>query len=245
MKLVIRFLVVYRAVAFYQFTVLLCSVVSFYIMGYIVDFEAYQVGSLYYPKEVAFLNIDTNECFQYYIHWSWHVRDKTTHWQQKRHGMDWIDGKLSIHEAVEEARTHILLTDVLWVKGLQKRNYLQTYWFPHNTIKEIEHAPALKNLNNFHDKTCMLHLGKKFCARRKVYELRPYIHNLHRVESWDDFCRAASIMSMDENPLPVIVHDYGEGFCEDINFDCASVKSGDLGFYDVDDSDDITDAISQ
>ena len=209
-------------------------------MGYIVDFEAYQVCSMFYPKEIAFLNIHTNECFQYYIRWPWHVWDMTTHWQLRRHAMDWSEGKYTINEAVDDAQQRILLSEVLYVKGDQKLKYLQKHWFPRNTIKEITCAPSLKNLNSFHDKTCFMHYGKKFCARRKVYELRPYIHNL--LDSVDDLCQAAASMHVDEDPLPAVVHNYNDDdIYEDVKFDCGSDKSNDLGFYDADDSDDITD----
>jgi hypothetical protein len=210
--------------------------------SFIVDFEGYQICGKFFPKEIAFLNTTTNHCFQYYIKWSWDIHNSTTNWQMRRHCIPWSDGEMLVDEAIEDARKKILMTDVLWVKGDQKLKYIQSYWFPYSKIKEITDAPPIRNLNSFPDKTCFMHRGKRFCATRKVFELSPYVCNLHRVQRMDDLTIVASQMSVDKKYLERL-NNVGECDIPNVNFpidkcsdsDSLITQAGDLMFYDADD----------
>ena len=122
---------------------------------WILDFEGYQVGTNYYPTEIALLNAsNTNKCFHWCIgHTEVFTRmDVTTRYQFRRHGMRWDDGNLRFGKALEELR-NVFTHDndqqhTIYIKGMEKTNWAR-HWFienPNVEVKEICNTPNFSDL---------------------------------------------------------------------------------------------------
>jgi hypothetical protein len=159
---------------------------------WILDFEGYQVNSIYFPIEIALLNVHQNNlCYTWRIKYSdaMAVYNQNTEWQFRKHRLGWNHGNMYLYEALKEMRT--VIDDycsgehVVYVKGLEKTNWMrQQRWFPFHypkvTVQEIQGVPSFRDLSMFYgaEYACTYHTNAPFdvrCARRKAYQLLPYV----------------------------------------------------------------------
>jgi hypothetical protein len=91
------------------------------------------------------------------------------------HGLYWDQGEYSLEKA-EQIIVGKVKTDEVYVKGDQKVKFFET-WFPQ--VFQITNAPAIKNLKLCKHEVCgKNHQGncdRCKCARRKCFELLPYV----------------------------------------------------------------------
>lgn len=145
-------------------------------MKWIVDMEAFQVNSEWYPKEIAILNTSTLECKCLMIKCcipfkNVHPVDMATiKWQFRSHCIYWDSGDYTLEEAKLIITKCVNKDDDVYVKGDQKEKLFQT-WFPR--VHSID-SPPLRNLNECINEVCDK-LHSRNCARRKCFELIPYV----------------------------------------------------------------------
>jgi hypothetical protein len=146
-------------------------------MKWIVDMEAFQINGKWYPKEIAILNTITLNCTCLTIKCDVSYRSlepfamPMVRYQFSRHGIFWDDGEYSLSEAKQNI-TNLVNMDVdkVFVKGYQKETFFAS-WFPR--VYGID-APALKDLNKCPNQVCDKNHHFN-CARRKCFELLPYV----------------------------------------------------------------------
>ena len=148
-------------------------------MKWIADMEAFQIGSKWYPKEIAILNTVTRECIclttRCSIPYSMVYPNylPTLKCQFAIHGLYWDQGDYSLHRANQIIVNKVKAGDEVYVNGDQKAKFFET-WFPSSQVFEITNAPAIKDLKLCRNQVCNKnHQG--MCARRKCFELLPYV----------------------------------------------------------------------
>jgi len=88
------------------------------------------------------------------------------------HGLYWDQGDYSLQRANQIIVNKVKAGDEVYVKGDQKAKFFET-WFP-QMVFEITNAPAIKDLKLCRNQVCNKnHQG--MCARRKCFELLPYV----------------------------------------------------------------------
>jgi hypothetical protein len=145
-------------------------------MYWLVDFESYKaLNEDYVVKEIAILSSDGRQCYNYRIksprHYPCPSNNATVNYQFLRHKIHWDEGDCTFYEALADIWVH-LGGSIAYVKGLEKMRFLQRHLF---RVGELHMVPSLKKLNSCISSWCTKRHGK-FCARRKVHELRHYIH---------------------------------------------------------------------
>ena len=153
---------------------------------WILDFEGYQVGTNFYPREVALLNTaGTNKCFDWHIGYSGvfaRMDNNTTRCQFLRHGMSWTHGNMCLGKALEELRNVFINEQhIVYVKGREKTLWAR-HWFADDNVevKEICNAPNFSDLMMYYKncvRACYFHENKWHLrrARSKTYMLLPYV----------------------------------------------------------------------
>ena len=142
-----------------------------------LDYEAYQMLCKVIIKEICILR--DGKCYNYFITGpkSLSIEDsKTFQYQYNMHRLKWLFGDYRFNEAMMDIALK-LKSDAVYIKGNEKFQFLTNIFTSPNFI-ELEHIPAFKYLNNCFQKRCGVRHGNH-CARRKVYELRHYMLNLH------------------------------------------------------------------
>jgi hypothetical protein len=159
---------------------------------WIIDFESYQIDSAFYPLEICILNVCTQQCFLFFVKYprNYFNTNATLRYQFRRHGLHWDDGDQSLHDTVMELKriiTNNANTVKIYVKG-ELKHKLVSYWFTTQLVTTNKNtfnitdigagAPsftALKDLNTI--ETCAKHAHNMqlFCARRKCYQLLPFV----------------------------------------------------------------------
>ena len=147
-------------------------------MKWIVDMEAFQIGGKWYPKEIALLNPVTLEWTSlmvkcnvpYKLVVNRHVLP-TIKSQFARHRIYWDEGEYTLAQAKQIITGLVNMeVDTVFVKGDQKEKFFQS-WFAR--LEQIV-APTFKELCQYPKETCGKH-NNHFCARRKCFELVPYV----------------------------------------------------------------------
>lgn len=137
-----------------------------------IDFEGYHFDDTFHVKEIAILNKDTHQCYNYFIQNPFNIPDlphtSATHFQYRRHNLKWKCGDYQFWEAIFDIMCKIR-DDTVYGKGAEKVKFLQT-WLPQIEDMVWIRTP-FKNLNNCVGELCEFKHGRN-CARRKVHELR-------------------------------------------------------------------------
>ena len=160
---------------------------------WIIDFESYQIDSDFYPLEICILNVCTGKSFLFFVKYPYNYLNsnetlETLRYQYRRHRLHWDDGDQCIHSTVIKLKKIIANYSVsnikIYVKGEQKHK-LVSHWFAApsstNTFNVIDigaNAPrftALKHLCASAACAKHAHNLELFCARRKCYQLLPFI----------------------------------------------------------------------
>jgi hypothetical protein len=156
---------------------------------WILDMECYQMDSEIFPVEIALLNADVNQCFVYYISYP---KNNYSHaarkYQFSRHGFYWHNGDQTLDNAVKDICQKVTVNEAtynkVYVKGHEKHKLVSTWFLSSNGIRQCDvidignDAPNFLVMKNLcMEKTCDKHGNKLhlFCARRKCYQLLPYI----------------------------------------------------------------------
>ena len=158
---------------------------------WILDFEGYQVRHVFYPLEIALLNVDrTNVCY------NWHIRyevfpatyDASTTRQFQLHGLYWKHGNKNLHVALDELRKvvneygELEQRHIIFVKGLEKTNWVKRWFYCNDSIvvREILNAPSFSDFSLLDGAqyACIHHTDAFHlrCASRKVYQMLPYVN---------------------------------------------------------------------
>ena len=151
---------------------------------WILDFEGYQIGSNYYPKGIALLNVsDTDKCFGWHIEYMEvfaQLDNNTTRCQFRKHGMSWRYGNIRLGKALEELRnvfTHDDQQHVIYIKGLEKTNWARR-WFIENLkveVKVICNTPNFSDLMRYYGNCAHADAWHLRCARSKTFMLLLYV----------------------------------------------------------------------
>jgi len=136
-----------------------------------IDFEGYQFDNRYIVKEIAIVNKDTLQCYNYFIKNPCKLPDRpntqSIHYQYKRHNLRWKFGDYHFFDAIGDIILKVKC-DAVYGKGTEKVKFLQT-WLPQ--IKEMTWiTTSFKKLYNCVTEVCEIEHGLN-CARRKVHEL--------------------------------------------------------------------------
>jgi hypothetical protein len=137
------------------------------------DFEAYQLESMCpFVKEIALLSNDQEYDCTYHVKYPYNMvfsslEQKTANVQYCRHRLPWSFGTYTFEQAIAGIQEHVLPHQLVFVKGLEKAQFLNQYI---RNIRLLPEKPPMKDLNNCLDKVCWIPHGK-YCARRKVHEL--------------------------------------------------------------------------
>ena len=163
----------------------------------ILDFEAYQIGSTFYPVEIAALNATTSQCLLMHVG---HVKPDEAaaathlHHQHARHGLGWSDGQWSMASAVFRLCKFIHPLDVVLVKGEQKLEQCRSWLHWGQLLKLIDIPATMQEviaLAPIDDFNCMVHrVAAKYssssssddsgtpvewCSHRKTHALHLYM----------------------------------------------------------------------
>ena len=95
----------------------------------------------------------------------------TMQFQFNRHHLEWNSGEHTFDDVMRFI-SRKTKTSYIFVKGLAKQRFLERY-LPH--VVDLEMLPSFKQLNSCMSECCERH--GKYCARRKVHELKYYIDN--------------------------------------------------------------------
>ena len=156
------------------------------MVNWFLDFEAYQIGKDYYPVEICLVNGLTKRWNLFYVRYNFSYNTSTTHYQFKKHGIRWDDGNVSLNTALNAILRRVKRRDVIYVKGEQKRVFLQNFiWFDRR-IEEIVCASRMRDLvEMYEDETCWKHSGltkhhrhNLSCARHKCFALASFFDNV-------------------------------------------------------------------
>lgn len=144
-----------------------------------LDFEGYHFDNTFFVKEIAILNSDTLECFNYFVQNPRKIphlpNTAATNYQYKKHNLRWTFGDYHFWEAIGDIMSKIK-NDAVFAKGPEKVKFLQT-WLPQIEDMTWINTP-FKNLYNCITDVCDVKHGLT-CARRKVNELR-YIDCMYK-----------------------------------------------------------------
>ena len=144
-------------------------------MYWFIDFEGYNCGGDdFIIKEISILNNDGTQCFTYRVtspdNYIYFPDDKTFRYQFQRHNLAWEDGDYKFNHAMNDIVKKIGYS-ISYTKGNEKQCFLENY-LPY--VAQLDMVPSLKYLNSCLTEWCEYRHGK-YCARRKVYELKHYI----------------------------------------------------------------------
>src|SRR2546428_4252467 len=108
-------------------------------MVWFLDFEAYHIESYdgrdfeelrYIVKEVSILSGDGDRCYTYFVKCPrtlpYMPNTETASFQFQRHGLRWKFGDYSFCEAIKDIDRNVG-SDTVYVKGLQKSNFIKEY----------------------------------------------------------------------------------------------------------------------
>ena len=138
---------------------------------YVLDFEGFQVDSVFYPLEVAVVDVHTRLCWMLYITYDHEIYSPSVRYQQHLHHMCWKDGTISYEDATVCLRRLLHFAEV-YVKDLQKANFIRN-WL-NVCVTEITNAPSYKHMHDCINEHCRFHVSIH-CARRKAFELIKYV----------------------------------------------------------------------
>src|SRR5277367_4155917 len=146
-------------------------------MKWYLDVEGYQLRANYLcVKELALLSEDGIECYIHYVksprYHHFDVTNPTIQFQYNRHHLHWEEGGVNFYR-VMRAVSQKVQDEYVFVKGSEKVRLLERYL---RHVVDLEMLPSFKYLNCSMSECCSRRHGK-FCARRKVYELKNYIDN--------------------------------------------------------------------
>jgi len=158
---------------------------------WILDFECYQFLAVYYPVEIALLDVNNVVCSSYYIKYPGvNIKNATEKWQHKRHGLTWNEGDETLQNAINHIQSKVTTSNDkvhIYVKGEQKQQ-LVSNWFlfchENSHVHVLDIGNRAPNFNTLKDQcvgeTCTKHLTnlQHFCARRKCFQLLPYVVSL-------------------------------------------------------------------
>jgi len=145
------------------------------MLYWLIDFEGYGCGGDdFIVKEISILNSDGTQCFTYMVsspnNYTYFPQDSTFRYQYERHHLAWENGDYSFSHAIGDIMAKVRGYCV-FCKGLEKQRFLENY-LPY--VAQLDMVPSFKQLNSCMTEWCEYRHGK-FCARRKVYELKHYI----------------------------------------------------------------------
>jgi hypothetical protein len=146
-------------------------------MKWYIDFEGYQCLTNYYVvKEIALLREDGQQCYVSYVksplNYCFDVNNPTMQFQYNRHKLKWEEGDHTFDHVMRFISQKVK-NEFVFVKGIDKQRFLERY-LPH--VVDLEMLPSFKYLNSCPAECCDKYHGK-YCARRKVHELKYYIDN--------------------------------------------------------------------
>ena len=144
---------------------------------YILDFEAFQIGTHYFPVEIAIVNCNTYTFETFYVKHpcmkqTW---NPTICFQHHRHGLKWDSPGISYLEEVRDLICEKILKDgdTVLVKGDQKLAYFRDEWFHMlENVKGIDiGGPVVYDARK---RRCIIHSSmsdSKRCALQKCLTL--------------------------------------------------------------------------
>jgi len=141
-----------------------------------IDLEGYKFfNENYIVKEIAILSSDGTQCYSHTIYspknYSCPSNDSTFKFQYNRHRLAWDEGEHYFLDVMQDIWKKVY-GHCVYVKGLQKKQFLEQYLF---NVGELHMVPSFKKLNQCILQWCE-HRHGKHCARRKVYELKNSTH---------------------------------------------------------------------
>ena len=152
---------------------------------WIVDFEAFQQGSQFYPLEIALLNANTGAHNLFYIYYHYPIEDHTIRFQYDRHGLDWQDGNLPLGRALKAITRRIKENDKVVIKGVQKIKFFVSHGvLRQDQVIPVKETSTLKKLVQNVDQKCVKHtnLNKFWCAQQKCFAILTYIKQIKKEE---------------------------------------------------------------
>ena len=154
-------------------------------MRWIIDFEAYQQGSTYFPIEIALLNVETKKCNIFYVGYGFCLKGMEIRYQYTRHGIGWSEGNVKLYNALRAIKKRVdIKHDHIIIKGEQKLNYLIAKGFDPSLFLLIkpEGTPKLNDLEKLvsDDEKCIRHEGtNKHCAMKKCFAILTVVDDVN------------------------------------------------------------------
>lgn len=137
-----------------------------------IDFEGYHYENRFIVKEIAILNKDTQQCYNYFVTNPCTIPNRpllqSINFQYKRHNLRWRFGDYLFLDAIADIMAKVK-GDAVYAKGSEKVKFLQT-WLP-QTEEMTWITTSFNKLYNCVSEVCEIGHGLN-CARRKVHELR-------------------------------------------------------------------------
>ena len=145
---------------------------------WIIDFEAFQQGSQFYPLEIALLNANMDAHNLLYIYYHYTIENRPIRFPYDRHGLDWQDGNLPLGRALKAIARRIKEDDKVVIKGVQKINFFVSHGvLRQDQVIPVEETPTLRELVQNVDQKCVKHanLNILWCAQQKCFAIFTYI----------------------------------------------------------------------
>ena len=144
-----------------------------------IDNEAYQFDATFHVKKICILKNDCSQCFNYFVKNPDDLphlpSTDTVRHQMRRHKLSWIFGDVTFASVLKQIIQKLGPTaPPVYIKGFEKFTFLR----PHITnLRQMPESPSFDSMNNCMCEMCDAKHGK-YCARRKVHELRYYDYNI-------------------------------------------------------------------
>lgn len=146
-------------------------------MELIVDLQGYKKGNNFVLKELAVCSLDNQLLQSYMFETPVYYREYSysNFWLQKHHhSIPYRAGEISYDKIEEILQSLVLKAKVIYLKGIEKRDWL-LFWIPYfKNIEDLHGLPSLKSKSYSAQPSCAL--IHENCALTHVLQLRDYVN---------------------------------------------------------------------
>lgn len=138
-----------------------------------IDFEAVKFNNSYYVKEIAILQNNRTQCYNYHIRQPEMIKSYSLEFEEQMHRIQigWTYGDYSFDDAVKDIKIK-LNGNIAFTSNSEKCTFLKKY---------ISQVTSQTNETPFITQHCLSDIcdirHAYHCARRKVHEMRFYDYN--------------------------------------------------------------------
>ena len=158
-------------------------------MEYIIDIQGFKkMYNEFVVKELAIVSLEDDiqpSVFLFAPPHDWNLLNSRYKCENKwltenYHGMNWQDGKILYDELEDILKSTVRGASQVWIKGLEKRNFLKIF-LPNVKNIETVGCPALNKLHKTLDSRCSNHNFQKCfnsnCAARNAIVLKKWLRD--------------------------------------------------------------------